>query len=354
MTGGLLRRVALACVALGLVTAAAAGCQPRKKPGPAGGAARQRLEVVAFYDDRQEKRRGDVLDLVERNRRLIDYLAPFWYMVRSDGTVVDRSERDVKEFARRNRISLEPLVTNENGTDAFLNNPALRSRTIRNLLSVLEREDYDGLSLDFQLLEPSSREGLTAFVEELGRELKGRRKRLSVDVIPFGEEQAEHEPYDLRAIGRAADQVVLMAYDRHGETTEPGPVAPLGWVRSVVSSALRQVPPDRLVLGLAAYGYDWPLVQGARGTPIPMKRIGEQVLKARAGERRARIRRDRDGSARYSYTDEKGTRHEVWFEDERSIVPKLRLARQRGLRGVAVWRVGYEDQRYWAAIADFR
>ncbi len=342
------------CLALGIVAAAATGCQPRKKPGPAGGAARQRLEVVAFYDDRQERPRGQVLDLVERNRRLIDYLAPFWYLVRPDGAVTDRSEDDVKRFARRNGIRLEPLVTNENGTDAFLNNPALRSRAIRNLVAVLEREGYDGLSLDFQLLEPASREGLTAFVEELGRELKARRKRLSVDVIPFEEEQARHEPYDLRAIARVADQVVLMAYDRHGETTKPGPVAPLGWVRAVVASALRQVPADRLVLGLAAYGYDWPLVEGVRGTPIPMKRIGEQVLKTRAGERRARIVRDREGSARYSYTDEKGIRHEVWFEDERSIVPKLRLARQRGLRGVAVWRVGYEDQRYWSAIAAFR
>lgn len=332
----------------------ATACSPRtaRKPdrsGP-GGTPGGKLEVLAFYDDEHEKEKGDVLDLVERYREEVTYLSPFWYLVRPDGTVMDESQRSLKDFARRNRIKLQPLFTNAQGNDIVLTNPAARSRAVKNIVDIVGREGYAGASIDFQLLEPGSRDGLTAFMKELYGQLRPKGKIVTVNVIPFLQEESEHEPYDYAALARNSHRIILMTYDRHGMTSKPGPVAPMDWVEKVTRFAVRRAGnPDKVILGLAAYGYDWPAGTGQPATTMPMKRIGENVLRARAGEERARIEREPDKTAHYTYT-KNGARHEVWFEDDESIVPKIQLAKRLNLHGVAIWRVGYEDKDYWESV----
>ena len=41
----------------------------------------------------------------------------------------------------------------------------------------------------------------------------------------------------------------------------------------------------------------------------------------------------------FRYTAETGTVHEVWFEDARSSLAKLRLAADNGLQGVGLWNL---------------
>lgn len=346
------RRGPALLLSLALVAALAAGCQPRGKPGARGDrgglGGDGKLEVTAFYDDDQEKPREKVLDLVERYRREITYLAPFWYSVKDDGTVMDESQKGLKDFARRDRIRLEPLVTNLNGTDAFLTNPTARGNAVRNIAEIVRRERYAGVSIDFQLLEPSSRDALTAFVKEL-RQVMPRGKVIGVDVIPFLEQDQAHEPYDYRGLAKYADRIILMTYDRHGQASAPGAVAPLDWVREVLDYTTKVMKPDKIVMGLASYGYDWPVGTGKEATVLPLKRIPAETARKRAAGLKADIMRDKDQIPHYTYT-QNGVKHEVWFEDDRSIVPKLKLAKERRLHGVAIWRVGYEDRAFWEAI----
>ena len=41
----------------------------------------------------------------------------------------------------------------------------------------------------------------------------------------------------------------------------------------------------------------------------------------------------------YTYTDEVGQAHEVWFEDARSVLAKLDLWERYALRGISVWNL---------------
>ncbi|MCR4431252.1 MAG: hypothetical protein NUV45_09575 [Tepidanaerobacteraceae bacterium] len=43
--------------------------------------------------------------------------------------------------------------------------------------------------------------------------------------------------------------------------------------------------------------------------------------------------------------------HIVWFEDARSFSAKLVVVNEYNLGGIAVWRLGQEDQRVWSIIA---
>src|SRR5947209_19139745 len=84
--------------------------------------------------------------------------------------------------------------------------------------------------------------------------------------------------YDLTMLGQAADQVVWMAYDQHTASGAPGPVGGLPWVRRTLDVAARAIPPEKLLLGVAGYGYAWSGGQG-RDLTVPEA----QALAARPG-----------------------------------------------------------------------
>ena len=48
----------------------------------------------------------------------------------------------------------------------------------------------------------------------------------------------------------------------------------------------------------------------------------------------------------YTYSDEGGNWHDVWYGDASTIGTRIRLAKTRGL-GIGFWRLGLEHQRVW-------
>ena len=52
-------------------------------------------------------------------------------------------------------------------------------------------------------------------------------------------------------------------------------------------------------------------------------------------------------SPHFTYTVD-GVQHDVWYENGRSAAAKFSLARQYGLGGVELWRLGGEDPAVWA------
>ena len=97
------------------------------------------------------------------------------------------------------------------------------------------------------------------------------------------------------------------------------------------------------------YGYDWPLpfLQGkTRATSI-----SPQYAVSLAARYRSSISYDETAQAPwFRYTDENGTKHEVWFEDARSIRSKLALAAELELYGVGYWNLMRPFPQNWAVL----
>ena len=107
----------------------------------------------------------------------------------------------------------------------------------------------------------------------------------------------------------------MMAYDYSHSGTEPGPVAPLWWVEENIEYMLKMgLPPEKLSLGIATYGYDWLL--GGRGATargnVEIKRIVEQY--------RAQVNWDQENQVPViDYSDPEVGEREIWFENNASI-----------------------------------
>ena len=180
------------------------------------------------------------------------------------------------------RWAYQPVIT------SILHDPAVRASHIAAIVALVQREDYAGIDIDYEDLQASDRTAFTTFITQLAGALHVAGKMLSVDLFAKSSDRGYDQrnlAQDYQAIGRVADQVRLMGYDYHWADSGPGPVAPIGWIRAVLSYAKTQIPAGKIILGVPLYGYDW---SGGHGTPVSWLQAFQPV---RAVRRAAALRR---------------------------------------------------------------
>ena len=210
---------------------------------------------------------------------------------------------------------------------------------VAGIVALTEREHYAGIDLDYENLHAGDRQAFTTFVTRLARALHARGKVLSVAVFAKTT-NAGTDPrnvaQDYAAIGRAADQVRLMAYDYHWDSSPPGPVAPISWVRAVLRYARTQIPASKIILGVPLYGYDWVGHHGTGISWLQALRLSRQY--------HATAHYDQASQAPwFRYRDAAGHEHTVWFENAASSRAKFDAAQGAQIGGVYLWMYGYED-----------
>src|SRR5262249_38723686 len=107
-------------------------------------------------------------------------------------------------------------------------------------------------------------QAMSDFTRDLADALHAQGKLLTI-AIPAKERDTTvgwAGAFDYAALGAAADLVTVMAYEYTGPFSGPGSVAPYGWVSRVAAYATQQIAPEKVLLGLAAYGYDWNTTSG--------------------------------------------------------------------------------------------
>lgn len=305
---------------------------------------------------------GPGTSTVVANEHSVNEVSPWVYGLAEDGRVIDQYPPElaegVDEQLDRLRDADVPLVPSlANITDGkwsyrqvakVLHDPRLRDRHVREIVDLVQREDYAGIDIDYENLRAGDRAVFSRFVTDLGNALHAEEKTLSVAVFAKDSDAGYDErnvAQDYAAIGRVADQVRLMGYDFHWATSPPGPVAPVDWVRKVVDYAKSQIPPNRIVLGVPLYGYDWTDGGAKSVTWLEAFQLAE----------RHRAQPQYDAASQspwFRYTDERGRRHEVWFENAASSKAKFEVARGAGIRGVYLWMYGYEDTGTWHRLAE--
>ena len=127
-------------------------------------------------------------------------------------------------------------------------------------------------------------------------------------------------------------------------------VAPLNKVRQVVEYALTEIPPEKILLGVPNYGYDWilPFVRGESQAVT----IGHVEAVQIAINNGVPIQYDETAQSPFFLYERDGVMHEVWFEDVRSLKRKYDLIREFGLRGMGVWQIMRLFRAMWILYGD--
>lgn len=114
--------------------------------------------------------------------------------------------------------------------------------------------------------------------------------------------------------------------------------SPLANVRRVLEYGVSVINPDKILMGMPNYAYDWPLPFIRNQTQAESISNVEAIM--RAVEYGVTIQFDEESqSPFYYYTDAEGVAHVVWFDDARSMNAKFRLIPELNLRGAGIWQI---------------
>lgn len=318
-----------------------------------------KYEVAAYY--LTDSRRPSMPSL-EENIDLITTVIPWMWQVTDSGRLIDDFDsRDVAAALRlagthgRRGLALVHNVRptsagsvtfDANLAHAILSSPKVRSQTIENLLRQAKAWNLSGVHIDFEMVPPQDRQNLNLFMQELYNRLRPEGLEVTIAVPAKTRESLSDwwsGGFDYATLARYSDKMMIMAYDEHWRGGPPGPVASIGWVERVIRFALSQgVPPEKIVLGVPAYGYDWP--REGRG----VSRTYQEAMEI-ASRHGARI--EWDDTAKVPYF-RYGDGRQVWFENRSSLSHKIELVKKYGLAGISLWRLGQEDPGIWSVIRE--
>lgn len=278
---------------------------------------------------------------LQRYGKLMTSVSPFWYQVDAKGRLVmNHAQTFVTKLAHSQGLKVLPMVINRG--HLMLMDAKARQATVATIVSLVQKNGYDGVVIDFELIPASTKNDLTLFIRSLSKALHPLGKTVGVTVFPhIHVVRSVSGAYDYRALGQAADKVILMAYDEHYNGSRPGPVASFVWVRSNVEYALQKMSPSKLLVGVAAYGYDWPAGSTRAATVSTRKANG---LISQYG---ATVHWSNRFQEPYFHYRVHGVRHAVWYENSYAFAEKLIDLKTRHVAGVALWRLHGETPRFW-------
>jgi spore germination protein len=282
----------------------------------------------------------------------LNYVSPWFYSVTGDGNITNSVQPDVNTLLASKGVHNLPMLKNLSSYANFhdaLANPAKRALIIAAMHTVVQANNYDGITIDFEGLNADDRSLLTNFMYELYSDFKGMNKLVAMAVPPKTREVTTGwaGPFDYPQLAHWTDYLILMAYDQHYATGAPGPIAPIGWIGDVLRYAQQTVDAKKLVLGIGLYGYDWNTSTHAQADPRTWGEV--QALAQRFGGQLGWSAPDASPSLLYrDFTQNQS--HEVWYENQQSFDAKLALVRSSSIAGFALWRLGQEDPGVWNSI----
>jgi cellulose synthase/poly-beta-1,6-N-acetylglucosamine synthase-like glycosyltransferase/peptidoglycan/xylan/chitin deacetylase (PgdA/CDA1 family)/spore germination protein YaaH len=294
----------------------------------------------------------DSLDSLKKNAPNLTHLCPDWLTVRDGlGTLTNIFEQEVVTLSKEQGLLLLPLLRNLGDTDQWLpeavegliNGPQTRQdQFITNLENQLHQMGAAGVILDWQQVDPTYRDAMTAFITRITAALHADDMELWL-CIPTGRELAI---FDMDALAEQVDHFVAMLHDENAEDDDPGPIASRdyfnGWLDTLVEN---YGEPSQWVISLGSYGYDW--TDGEK----EVESIGFQDAMSRAGRSSQTSCECNGPSYNPHFVYEDGTTiHTVWFLDAVTFLNQLTLARTRHVGGIAITRLGTEDPGIWNAL----
>ncbi|CAN4097394.1 unnamed protein product [Withania somnifera] len=303
-------------------------------------------------------------DLAKKFSSKITHLSPVWYELKNEGSKLvlhGRHNADrgwISDIRMKGNALILPRVVLEANPLDLLKKKRLREKAINLMIVECKEMEYDGIVLEswsrwiaYGILHNSDMRNLALqFIKQLGKamhsvhlERNGKTNLQLVYVVgpPRTDKLQEHDfgAEDLQALYDAVDGFSLMTYD-HSSPYNPGPNAPLKWIRSTLrllvgaGSKCRRLA-EKIFVGINFYGNDFVMSGGLGGGPI----IAHEYLSLL--EKHKPVFQWEENSAEHFllYSDNQDVKHAVFYPSLMSLALRLEEALSWGA-GISIWEIG--------------
>ncbi len=283
-------------------------------------------------------------------------LAYFSVGVAADGSLVQSGpgwngylSQDLVDLVGRahgagDRVVLTVTCFDQRTLDRVTSDPNAASKLSAALIAAVQAKSLDGVNIDFEGQGSRDRTGLTALVTQVSAALHATNPHWQVSMATYGSAASDAGGFsDVAALAPSVDAFFVMAYDMndkaHPSATSPL-VGPAYTDVTVIEQYLAVVPPQKIILGLPYYGYDWPTTDGtlaatATGPETPLT----YATVVGAGHP---VYWDPTTNTPWTAYKDGDQWHETFFDDPTSMALKAQLANFFKIAGVGIWALGMD------------
>lgn len=289
----------------------------------------------------------------------LNVVSPTWFTLADEkGNLEDRGSLSYSNWAHKYGYKVWALVDNKFDsvvTNKLLNDAGSRAKLVSSIINLAKKYKLDGVNVDFENMYTKDKDAFTQFIKELSKQTKANGLVLSVDVTIIAVNSNWSESYDRAALSKVVDYVALMTYDQHwGGSSVSGSVAQLSWVEQSLKQVLKEVPKEKMLLGVPFFTRLWKeeYVKGSSMPVVTSKAVSMEEAERIIVENKAVKTWDAVSGQYYATYKKDNATYKIWMEDERSIKLKAELVNKYRLGGIASWKYGLEKPAIWSVIAN--
>lgn len=294
---------------------------------------------------------------------LLSYVSWFSYDIDPEtggyekpNVISELRETELIQDAQKGGCNVLLTLTNHGklSTKIFLDNFANQQYVlIDSALALVKELGLNGLDLNFENIYTGYGAKYTAFIKAISVALKKENPDyiLSLTLQKINGNRI----YDIASLNDYVDIFVLTGYDFHyaGSKTD-GPIAPLRAagnqlsLEGIVNDYLDEgVETKKLILALPFYGGSWIGPESdIRSTGNTFKRhYSYRSIQANYSHIGTPSYDNISNSAYYKFETASGDYEKLWFDDSTTLDTKFQWIKEKGLAGVGIWALGYDNGR---------
>jgi spore germination protein len=304
------------------------------------------------------------LDILRKTLPYLTYLSVFSYRVTIGGELLNIEDEEIIKLAKAfgvapimilSTISNAGIDSIDINTNIF-NSQEIQQTIIDQTLKILKQKGYYGVNLYIQYINLENQDTVEQYINNIATQLEAEGFPVFVTLTPntfINVEQPAYLSIDYTKIGESADRILLLSYEWGYSFGPPAAVTDFTLVRDMLDYAIKQIPAEKIMLGLPIIGYDWEL-PFVKGTSKANALTTEAAINL-AIEVGAVILYDESAQAPYfTYSDTQlngnEVEHIVWFKDARSIDSLVKLTLSYNFDGVAIWNIMQYFDQLWLVI----
>jgi len=251
------------------------------------------------------------------------------------------------------RVNLCVTLFSDHAT--FLGSSTAKQTLINNLISLIQARGANGVNIDFEGLPSAQKTNFTNFMIDLCNAFHTQIPGSQVSVCLYAVDWSS--VFDIATLKNYVDLFCIMGYDYYysGSSTA-GPSSPLYSLtnsynynvsKSITYYLSAGVPNNKLVLGLPYYGEEWSTSSSSvpsSTTSTGSAKFYNTVRNNASGYYTAANKHFNDNSYVPYYAYNNGTTwKQCWIDDAYSLGKKMELVWKRGIAGIGIWALGYDD-----------
>lgn len=311
----------------------------------------------------------DQIQELKKHAKAINIFAPQIYQLNSDGIMRGKVDKRLIIIANENHVKLMPLIANEGFSQKdfhrFLHSQKAQKRAIASMITLCKQYRFYGLQFDFEHINFQDKNEFTKFFQLAANRLHHNGFSISIAVVPHTSTifHSDYDrwlfenwsgAYDYKKLGQSADFISVMTYDRHTSLTTPGPISPIEWVNKTIKALLKVVPAEKISLGIPDYSGYWKTgsvhsksVSGMYVYRSKEAQISYSAVLSLLNTYNQALIWNNQWKSSYSLFDRHHRTEYLFVENAKSFRAKVALAKHYHLRGISVWKLGFEDPRIW-------